>query len=505
MSTADETIAALIAKARDAQAAWAREPLAARIAAVRVARGRLLDRADEAAALLLEEIGKPRVETLTAEVAANVDLFDYWLGAAPRLLAPERVKLSALNYPKKRAAVERAPVGVVGLIAPWNFPIALPLRTIVPALVAGNAVIFKPSEVTPRAGAFVAALFEGAIPAGLLALTDASREAGEALARAEVDRLVFTGSVATGRKVAAAAAARLTPCSLELGGKDAAIVLADCDLARTAAGIAWGAFYNAGQNCASVERVFVERPIAAAFADAVVARARALRTGPGGDLPPLATERQVEKVAAHVADAVSRGARVLTGGKALPGRFFEPTVLADVPEGALVLEEETFGPVLPIVAVADAEDALRRANRSRYGLTGSVWTSDLARGEALARRLETGVATVNNHSFTGALPALPWTGVKETGAGVTNSRHALAALTRPRAVLVDRGTANGAGVGEVWWYPYTETLAAMAKGSLLLARRGLFAKVRAVVTLLPLLKRRTRELAAPPADARNPA
>jgi acyl-CoA reductase-like NAD-dependent aldehyde dehydrogenase len=495
----DETIAAVLAAAREAQRAWAGEPLAARVAALGRARARLIERADEAAALLLEEVGKPRVETLTAEVAANVDLFDFWCGAAKRLLAPERVKLSPLNYPKKRAAIERAPVGVVGLIAPWNFPIALPLRTIVPALLAGNAVLFKPSELAPRAGAFAAALFEGAVPAGLLALLEATREAGDALAHAEVDRLVFTGSVATGRKVAAAAAARMTPCSLELGGKDAAIVLADCDLARTAAGIAWGAFYNAGQNCASIERVFVERPIAAALTDAVAARARALRAGPGGDLPPLASERALEKVAAHVADALSRGARLVAGGKAAPGtRFFEPTVLADVPEGALLLEEETFGPVLPIVAVADAEEALRRANRSRYGLTGSVWTADLARGEALARRLETGVATVNNHSFTGALPALPWTGVKETGGGITNSRHALEAFTRPRAILVDRGTANGAGVGEVWWYPYTETLAAMAKGTLGLARRGILPKVRAVLGLLPLLPRRKSELAAAP-------
>jgi acyl-CoA reductase-like NAD-dependent aldehyde dehydrogenase len=495
--TPSDRVAALLAAARAAQESWARASVAARAGAVRRARERLIDRAAEAADLLESEVGKPRCEALTAEVAANVDLFDFWLGAARRLLAPERVRLSPLNYPKKRAAIERAPAGVVGLIAPWNFPIALPLRTIVPALLAGNAVIFKPSEIAPRAGAFVVSLFDGALPAGLLALLEGGAEAGEALAGAAVDRLVFTGSVATGRKVAAAAAARLTPCSLELGGKDAAIVLADCDIARTAAGLVWGAFYNAGQNCASIERAFIERPVFDAIAAAVTARARALAAGPGGDLPPLASERQLAKVKAHVDDAVARGARLLAGGKPLAGtRFFEPTVLTDIPAGATILEEETFGPVLTLTAVGDAEEAVRRANACRYGLTGSVWTRDLARGEALARRLETGVATVNNHSFTGAVPALPWTGVKETGGGVTGSRHALSFFTRPRTILVDRGDANGPGRGEVWWYPYTETLAALALGTLDLARGGLFTKGRAALRLLPLLKQRTRELAA---------
>jgi acyl-CoA reductase-like NAD-dependent aldehyde dehydrogenase len=485
-----EEVLQAVARARAAQIAWAKLSVEARVQSLAPLKDRVLDRAESIAAAVHEEVGKPDVEALLGEVLPSADVATYWARAIVELLEPSPVSLDWMAYPGKDGTIYREPRGVVAVIMPWNFPVALPLRTIVPALLAGNAVVFKPSEVTPRSGELVAKLFEGLVPDGLLQLVQGNADAGSALCAAEVDLVVFTGSVATGRKVAHACAERLVPCSLELGGKDAAIVLADANLDRAANGIVWGAMMNAGQNCASVERVYVEQSVGEEFTKKVLAAVAKIR--PKVDVGPLATDAQLATVEQHVGEARSKGAQVLAGGEAGPEgeRAYLPTVVRVKHEDMALMRDETFGPVLPIMLVDGADEAVVRANASRYGLTASVWTSKRERGEALARRLRAGVVTINNHSFTGAIPAAPWSGYGETGWGITSSPLALDALTRPRFVLVDRGAARS----ELWWYPYTPALRAIATSMAIVRSRtrGIFAKARAVVALVRAFVARAR-------------
>ena len=491
-ATAAADIEAIVASAHAAQELWAARTLEARIEALQAFKGRLLDRGTELARLISLETGKPEVEALLAEVLASADVVEAWCKHVGPWLEDEPVALDPTSYPKKEAWITRVPRGVVAVIMPWNYPLALPLRTIVPALLAGNAVVFKPSEVTPRVGAVIGECFHGLLPDGLFATVQGGREVGAALVAARVDLVAFTGSVAAGRKVALACAERFVPCSLELGGKDAAIVREDADLDRAAAGIAWGAFTNAGQNCAAIERVYVHERIAKAFLDKLVATVKGL--APRADMGTLTTEAQLAIVRRHHEEAVAKGAEVLTGCTA-EGLYFAPTVLRVTNDDCAAVREESFGPLLPVVVVASDDEAIAKANDCRYGLTGSIWTRDERAAERIAAKLRTGVVTVNNHSFTGAIPLLPWTGVAETGTGVTNSHFALDHLTRPRAVLVDRNRAPR----ELWWMPYGTALEAIARALLELRRpgAGLGAKVSAVVALLTNLPKRWKGLALP--------
>jgi len=426
----------IVAKAREAQRAWREESPYARITILRNVKDRILDRAAHVAKLLHEEVGKPEVEALLSEVVPSADVVEHWCNSIEELLDPIEVQLDRVTYRKKRGVVERDPRGLVAVVTPWSYPVALPLRTVVPALLAGNAVVLKPSAASPRAGALVAELFEGLLPAGLFAVVQGGDELGEALVRQEgIDAVVFTGSVDAGRKVAVACAERLVPCTLELGGKDAAIVLADANVERAARGVVWGALTNAGQDCASVERVYVEKAIADAFRQKVLEVVAGLRIGQ--DVGPLA-----------------------------------PTVVDvgadDVPQG------ETVGPAIPLAVVEDADEAVRRANASRHGLTASVWTKKASRGEALARRLRARVVTVNNHAFTAA--------------SVSASASAIEALTRPRFVVVDRNRA----ARELAWYPYTDTLRTVALALAVLRSKtsSIVAKIAAFFRLARALPKR---------------
>ncbi len=484
-------IGTMVAAARAAQPAWAALDPGVRVEAIASVKDRILDRAEVVAKLLHEELGKPETEALLAEVLPSGDVVDFWCKSIAELLAPMDVELDGLAYPGKTGCITRAARGVVAVIMPWNFPVALPLRTIVPALLAGNAVIFKPSEVSPRAGKLVVDLFEGLLPKGVLGLLQGGGEAGAALCESSVDLVVFTGSVEAGRKVAHACAERLVPCSLELGGKDAAIVLADANLERAAQGIVWGAMSNAGQNCAAIERVYVEKAVAEKFSKRVAEIATALRFRE--DIGPLATEAQRALVASHVDGAkTSSGAKVLAGGHKLDeGYGFEPTVMHVETDDTPLMRDETFGPVLPIRVVESAEEAIERANDSKYGLTASVWTKNIERGRSASpRRLRAGVVTINNHAFTGALPQAPWSGYGETGFGITNSPLALEALTRPRFLLVD----TSRGARELWWYPYTTALRtiAMSFAKLRSKTTPMLDKVRAVFSLVSAFIERIR-------------
>lgn len=491
-----DSIASLVKKAREAQEKWAETPLAKRIKAVTGIKTRILSRAEAIAKTIHDETGKPDVEALLGEVLASADVVAYWAEVIADELEPFEAEIDPMAYPKKAGLIHRDPRGVIGMIMPWNFPFALPLRTLVPALMAGNAVVFKPSEVTPRTGKAVFDLFEGLLPEGVLTLVQGGGDAGAKVCEADVDIVAFTGSPASGRKVAHACAERLIPCALELGGKDAAIVLADADLDRAAQGLVWGAMMNAGQNCGAVERVYVEEKVSKALTDKIVAVTKSLRIG--DDVGPLTTKAQRAIVERHVEAAKQGGGTVLVGGETVDDERakngYKPTVVTiDADDNALIADE-TFGPVVPITAVKDVEEAIRRANASRYGLTASIWTNDTRKGQELARRLRVGVVTVNNHSFTGAIPSAPWGGTGETGWGVTGSPLALDHLTRPRLVLVDKNRA----LRELWWYPYTDTLRNIALAFAKVRGGAPFgARIGAFFSLIGLLLKRMGELKEP--------
>lgn len=490
-----EQAGAAFEAARAAYPGWSATDHRARRRALEALRAALLSEAAELAQLVAREQGKPPAEAWAAEILPSLDALAHLARHAEAALQDEPLEAHSLLQGHKEARVVRVPFGIVLAITPWNFPLALPLPIVATALAAGNTVVLKPAPAGMLTGLRIGALARRAgLPDGVLnvvAVDDAVAAGLTADPRA--GKIVFVGSTATGRKVMAAAAANLTPVVLELGGKDPAIVCRDADLDRAAQGIAWGAFVNAGQTCASVERVFVEEPVAAPFLERVVAAARALRTGDprqaGTDLGPLTLARQRTIVVEQVEEALRRGARCLTGGAAPdgPGYFFPPTVLAGVDPAMRVMREETFGPVLPVMAVASLDEAIRLANDSPYGLTASGWTRSEATAARLQRELQAGIVTINDCVASFAEPAAPWGGVKASGIGRTHGRLGLLEMTQAKFVSLDRG--RGA---ELWWYPYDreveQILAATAPA---LHARTLRARLAAQLRLLA--RRRVRE------------
>ncbi|MEE2830498.1 MAG: aldehyde dehydrogenase family protein, partial [Myxococcota bacterium] len=485
----DELQAALH-RARSAQSTWAELEASERSSRLAPLLERIVDQAEELASTIHQEHGKSITEAMFSEVMGAAEVVRFQLKAAPRWLKPETVAVDPLSYPGKKGRVEFRPRGIVAVIMPWNYPLALPMRTLVPALLAGNAVLFKPSEHAALVGRAIGELFSGLLPEGLLQVIQGGGDIGAALsASPEIDGIVFTGSARTGKAVARAAAENLVPVSLELGGKDAAIVCSDADLERSASGIAWAAFHNSGQNCAAVERVYVEQPVYDEFLEKLAEATATLRTSGDQELTevgPLCTAEQFATVESQLADAVAQGARVVTGGQPTgQGWGFQPTVLADVPEGCEVWTEETFGPILPVRKVHSVYEAVDLTNASPYGLSVSVWGRELGRAEEVARRCEVGMALVNNHAFTGSLPNAPWVGTKASGSGVTGSSMAMKFLTRPQLVMVDRSK-----VREIWWFPLNSTALAMGRTALQTLVASPFRKLGLLLRLIGLLRKR---------------
>lgn len=490
--TPGEPLLARVARARDAQEAWGHTPFPERVACLLRAAREMLQRRQELMALVAEEVGKVEAEALFNEALGPLDAVKGWASVLAPVLERRRVRLNPLSFPGKRAYVEAVPRGVIAIIAPWNYPAAGLYRSVFPALMAGNSILLKPSEYSPRSSSWFAELLASRLPAGVVQVAVGGGEVGAALLDARPDACVFTGSTATGRLVSVRCAELGIPCSAEMGGKDPAIVLADCDLERTVAGITHWALSNAGQACGAIEIVYVERPVAEAFVDRMREVWSRLRVGPGHgastDVAPLANERQFRLVKQHVEDATARGATVVSGGAPLgEGLWFAPTLLDHCNDTMSVVREETFGPVLAIIRVDGPAEAIRAANQLRYGLGASLWTSDLARGQRLAERLDYGVVSINNHAFTGAVPSLPWSGTRATGFGVANSALALATFVRPRTVVVDRRKTP-----ELFWMPYDQTLVEL--GNVLADLQG--NRLGRAWRLPGLLRRRMRTLRA---------
>jgi acyl-CoA reductase-like NAD-dependent aldehyde dehydrogenase len=408
---------------------------------------------------------------------------------AGKTLKPERlVSFMGPALAGSRARIEWRPYGVVGCITPWNYPILNTFLATAPPLFAGNTVVVKPSEVTPACGEVIRKILEP-LPSGVAHVIQGAAEVGAALIDAPVDKISFIGSPVTGRKILEGAAKHLTPAVMELGGLDAAIVCEDADLDHTASGLVWGSFFNAGQTCCSVERVFVNEAIADDLQDRMLAKFKQLRHGPGGDIGPLTAERQLDVVRRHVDDAVKKGAKVLVGGPEAvrkdDGSFwYAPTILDRVTPEMAVATEETFGPVVAMVRVRDDEEALRRANEEAVNLTASVWTTDKRRGERLMTRLRAGSISTNNHGDMPGMPWAPWGGMGESGFGVLNGKLGLREFVKPTTVAHTFPFRK-----KLWWYPYTEdTHALFRANSTILGAPTLSEKINAtreVIKLLP--------------------
>jgi succinate-semialdehyde dehydrogenase/glutarate-semialdehyde dehydrogenase len=450
-----EDVRAAVERARKAQPTWAALSFDERARYLQRAVRVLLERQDEFLDVIVRETGKPRAEALAVEILAACDALTFYGKRAKRILADRTLPVHLMKTKKLRLSYR--PLGVAGIITPWNFPFILSLNPTAQALMAGNTVVLKPSEVTPFSGRLVEELFSAVgLPEGVFNLVLGDGETGAALVEAGVDKISFTGSVRTGRKVGETCGRNLVPFTLELGGKDPMIVCADADLERATNGAVYGAFANAGQVCVSTERVYVAEEIADAFEQKVIEKTSELRQGAEGEfeIGPMIFANQLEIVEKHVADAVARGAKVRTGGRRNPdhpGLFYEPTVLTGVTHDMLIMREETFGPVLPIMRVRSEDEALRLANDSPYGLNANVWTRDKRKGERLAKAVHSGSAVVNDCMLTYGVTESPFGGVKESGIGQVNGEIGLRSFCHAQSILIDRF----GGKSEVLWYPYT--------------------------------------------------
>jgi len=488
--------ASAIAAARAAFPAWRALSFRERARVLLAARQVVLQRADGIAKLIEQEQGKPAVEAHLVEVFPALETLKHLALHAEDLLAEDPVEAQVLLFAHKDARLRYEPYGVVLAVTPWNYPFGISLSGVATALAAGNTVVLKPAPATTLVGLRIAEVFrEAGVPEGVINVVAVDDALAPGLVEdPRVDKIVFTGSPATGRRVMISAAKNLTPVVLELGGKDPAVVCRDADLDRAARGIVWGAFVNAGQTCASVERVYVETAVVEPFLQRVVELTRALRVGDHAagevDLGALTLERQRTIVEEHVADAVARGARVLTGGAAMPGPgyFYPPTVLAGVDHTMRVMREETFGPVLPVMPVASLDEAIRLANDSEYGLTASGWTRDPATARRLERELQAGVVTTNDCVYTFGEPTAPWGGFKKSGIGRAHGPAGLREMVQVKYVARDDGAAP-----MLWWFPYGDELRRlMPSAARALHARSLWARLAHSARLLSFPRFRSR-------------
>ncbi len=471
-------LAALAAQAREAQPAWAARPIAARAEVLTAVRRWLLANSGRVIETLSAETGKAYEDALFIELGYVVAALSFWAGHAERYLDDQRALARTPLVLGRRLITRHVPRGLVGVIGPWNYPLLNSFGDAIPALAAGNAVILKPSELTPLTSLLVAgALAECGLPDGVFAVAIGDGETGAALVDA-VDFVMFTGSIETGRKVAERAARSLTGFALELGGKDALIVLAGCDLERAANCAVYYSMLNAGQTCISIERVYVESAVYDAFTAKLTQKIAALRVGepagPGSvDLGAITSERQLAVIEEHVADALAKGARLAAGGRRLDGRgrFFSPTLLLDADHTMACMTDETFGPTLPVMRVADADEAVTLVNDSRYGLGAAVFARDAESGEAIARRLRVGAVCVNDAAVNYFALEAPMGGMKQSGIGVRHGPDGIRKFTSPQTILI---TPRWFPRREPHMYPYS----ARTTGLLSRALRAVYGRRR---------------------------
>jgi acyl-CoA reductase-like NAD-dependent aldehyde dehydrogenase len=455
-----EDVPRIVERARTVQPAWAATPVARRARAILRVRDYVVANAGPLADVICRDNGKTRLDALATEVVPAAMGATYYAKRARRFLRPRRLWPGNLLLANKRSHTRRVPWGVVGIISPWNYPFGIPFPEVVMALLAGNAVVLKTATQTQMVGRALQRCMQAAeLPAGLFSYVNLpGRVAGDALLGAGIDKLFFTGSVAVGKTLMAKAAETLTPVCLELGGNDAMIVCADADLHRAAAGAVWAGFQNCGQSCGGVERIYVEAPVYEPLLEILAEKVRRLRVGPDADfqvdLGAMTTRKQMETVQRQVEDALRRGATIYArspcpeGG---PGNFLPAMVLTDVDHTMLVMREETFGPVVGVMNVADTDEAIRLANDSHLGLTGSVWSRSRRRARRIAARIAAGTVTINDHLISHGLHETPWGGFKQSGLGRTHGRIGFDEMTQVQCVVED---VMPAVRRDFWWHPH---------------------------------------------------
>jgi acyl-CoA reductase-like NAD-dependent aldehyde dehydrogenase len=459
IATVDDVHAAVV-RARAAQPAWNALGVARRVEILRKFQVLLLNDRDALARKITAEAGKPLVESMLSEILVALDAARFCAENAYRVLRSEDVPHGNPIMKTKRGRLVYDPLGVIGIISPWNYPFSIPATETLAALVTGNAVVLKPSELTPVSALELQRLLHAAgVPKDVFVVVLGEGPTGAALIESPIDKLIFTGSVSTGKRVAEASARRLLPVILELGGKDAMIVLDDADLDVASSAAVWGAMMNAGQTCLSVERCYVHRGVYSRFIAFCVEKIQRLKVGQGSDastdVGPLISERQLQIVESQVEDARALGANILAGGKRLPElgpQFYAPTLVTDVTSSMKLMREETFGPVLPVVPFSIDDEAVSLANASEFGLAASVFTKDSKRGESMARRLNAGAVMINDLISCFAMPEAPHGGTRASGIGRTHGLMGLREMVRPKYIDFDRLP----GMKKVWWYPYGE-------------------------------------------------
>jgi aldehyde dehydrogenase (NAD+) len=433
----EEEVRAAVAVARDAAAWWSALSYDERETHLMAWKGVITRRLGQLAELMHQETGKPHGDA-TLEAALAIDHLNWAASHAEKVLKRRKVP-SGLVMANQAASVAYNPLGVVGVIGPWNYPVFTPMGSIAYALAAGNAVVFKPSEYTPGIGAWLAHTFQEAVGRPVLQVVTGLGDTGAALCRAGVDKVAFTGSTATGKKIMVAAAETLTPVVIEAGGKDALIVDSDADIDAAADAALWGACSNAGQTCAGVERVYVHERVYDEFLSALVTKAKEVRAddGPGTQLGPITMPKQMDIIRSHIQDALDRGARALVGGADAVGeRFVQPTILVDVPEDSKAVQDETFGPTVTVAKVRDMDEAVALANGTRYGLGSTVFSK--ARGMEIAERIRSGMTAINGVITFAGVPSLPFGGVGDSGFGRIHGPDGLREFTYPKAISRQR-------------------------------------------------------------------
>jgi acyl-CoA reductase-like NAD-dependent aldehyde dehydrogenase len=461
----------------EVQPFWAALSLEDRARYMRRASDVLLEDLDEIAELLTNEQGKPRVESYTMEILPTVDSLNWIADNGPDILSDEKLSMPTL-LKTKRAKFTFEPIGVVGVIAPWNYPWSIPFGEVAIALMAGNGVVLKPASLTPLIGERIRQTFEKAgLPEGLIRTIHGGGRIGDALVKSSAGKIFFTGSVEVGRKVGIECAKRMKGSVLELGGKDPQIVCADADLANAVSGAVWGGFANAGQTCSGIERVYVHKDVADPFVEGVVRETERLTVGDPREwtteIGPMVSDEQAVIVSELVDDAVKSGAKKLTGGptkvEGMNGSFIAPVVLTGVTHEMRIMQEEIFGPVLPVMAVDSEEEGIRLANDSRFGLGASVWTKDRAKGERMAHEIESGMVWTNDHSFSHGACQCAWGGVKDSGLGRSHSKFGFYECVTIKQLAWEPGWTR-----DMWWQPYDRKLgdAIRSSAQILYSRNG---------------------------------
>lgn len=442
---------------------WKEEPIEKKQKILLQAKKIILQRREEIAHLITSEKGSPLAESLSVEILGSLEALDFYAKRAKKSLKPKKVKHHVVLFLHKKSSFHFQPLGPTLIISPWNFSFLIPFYEILSSLISGNTVVFRPSTSTPLTGLLIGEiLIEAGLPPGVLNVVNCRvAQAEEMITNPDIQTISFTGSVSVGKRIMELASQNLTNIVLELGGKDPMVVLSDANLERASRGAVWGAFMNCGQSCGSVERLYVAREVSDEFIERVLEQTKKLKVGnplePGIDMGPMTTIDQLKVVEDHILDAREKGARIVWGGKRVsdsPGYFIQPTILTHVDHNMKIMQEETFGPVLPIMTFSDPQEAVALANDSVYGLTASVWTRDKKMATSLAEKIEAGSITVNDHMFSFSEPAAIWGGIKNTGIGRSHGTYGLLEQVNTKFISHDFSKKRT----QIWWYPYESSL-----------------------------------------------